>query len=166
MRSCARYRMQDQRDAPGGTRTPDQQLRRLPLYPSELLAPALPLAPTRGPDRRSAKDPPHLTCPTTRSGRPDSNRRPPAPKAGAIPGYATPRRSAAAYVIPRVRRGQRGLENPLPLSEHTTPVPHWLARRALAHAKHLRALNAPPDVRSRRERPRAATTPQRHDRDD
>ena len=121
--------------------------------------------PTRGPPR-STTDPPHLTCPTARSGRPDSNRRPPAPKAGAIPGYATPRRSAAAYVIPRVRRGQRGLENPLPLSEHTTPVAHWLARRALTRAKHLRALNAPPDVRSRRERPHPATAPRRHDHDD
>lgn len=28
---------------------------------------------------------------TAKSGRPDLNRRPPAPKAGAIPGYATPR---------------------------------------------------------------------------
>ena len=38
----------------------------------------------------------HLTPATAgpksrQSGRPDSNRRPPAPKAGAIPGYATPR---------------------------------------------------------------------------
>ena len=35
--------------------------------------------------------PPSYTCQSTPSGRPDSNRRPPAPKAGAIPGYATPR---------------------------------------------------------------------------
>src|SRR5688572_5499982 len=32
-----------------------------------------------------------------RSGRPDSNRRPPAPKAGAIPGYATPRESRTNF---------------------------------------------------------------------
>ncbi len=31
------------------------------------------------------------------SGRPDLNRGPPAPKAGAIPGYATPRNEEANY---------------------------------------------------------------------
>lgn len=34
----------------------------------------------------------NLICPV-KSGRQDSNLRPPAPKAGAIPGYATPRKS-------------------------------------------------------------------------
>jgi hypothetical protein len=48
VRSPTTYRLQHRRDAPGGTRTPDQQLRRLPLYPSELLAPALPLVPLAG----------------------------------------------------------------------------------------------------------------------
>ena len=74
--------------APGGIRTPDQQLRRLPLYPSELLAPAHAWSPSRAPDCD------HRSAGTAESGRPDSNRRPPAPKAGAIPGYATPRTSA------------------------------------------------------------------------
>ncbi len=57
MRSPTTYRMQNRSDAPGGTRTPDQQLRRLPLYPSELLAPALPLAPPAGPARGSTPNP-------------------------------------------------------------------------------------------------------------
>ena len=48
MRFRTDSRVQHRRDAPGGTRTPDQQLRRLPLYPSELLAPALPLVPLAG----------------------------------------------------------------------------------------------------------------------
>ena len=43
MRTTAVIRKNDgvavQRSAPGGTRTPDPQLRRLPLYPPELLAP-------------------------------------------------------------------------------------------------------------------------------
>ena len=52
----------------------------------------------------------------TRSGRPDSNRRPPAPKAGAIPGYATPRRSTGRYVILRNGGGQPGPAN---LCHHT-----------------------------------------------
>src|SRR5882672_7439708 len=58
--------------APGGNRTPDPQLRRLLLYPTELLAL-------------------RKQCGALESGRPDLNRGPPAPKAGAIPGYATPR---------------------------------------------------------------------------
>ena len=69
--------------APGGNRTPDPQLRRLLLYPTELLA-LLQEVPSATP---------RCIAPyrSTQSGRPDSNRRPPAPKAGAIPGYATPR---------------------------------------------------------------------------
>ena len=39
---------------------------------------------------RDRTAPPHIPHPR-RSGRPDLNRGPPAPKAGAIPGYATPR---------------------------------------------------------------------------
>src|SRR5687768_3434179 len=60
--------------APGGTRTHDPRLRRPMLYPAELLAPSL--LRYRG---------------TAVSGREDSNLRPPAPKAGALPGCATPR---------------------------------------------------------------------------
>jgi hypothetical protein len=58
--------------APGGTRTPDPQLRRLLLYPPELLAPVEMLA------RRLRL---HVG---KWSGRADSNGRPPAPKAGAL----------------------------------------------------------------------------------
>ena len=43
----------------------------------------------------------------TQSGRPDLNRGPPAPKAGAIPGYATPRRTDANYYT-RLALAQRG----------------------------------------------------------
>jgi hypothetical protein len=71
--------------APGGNRTPDPQLRRLLLYPTELLA----HRPEQG-SRTACGDP-------ARSGRPDLNRRPPAPKAGAIPGYATPRTKRKVY---------------------------------------------------------------------
>ena len=41
-----------------------------------------------------------------KSGRPDLNRGPPAPKAGAIPGYATPRRCAQVTIpgLPRATR--------------------------------------------------------------
>ena len=38
-------------------------------------------------------------CFFIQSGRPDLNRGPPAPKAGAIPGYATPRGAGASYYI-------------------------------------------------------------------
>ncbi len=48
MRPRTNYNSRHRHNAPGGTRTPDQQLRRLPLYPSELLAPALPLVPPSG----------------------------------------------------------------------------------------------------------------------
>ena len=54
--------------APEGTRTPDPRLRRPLLCPPELLA---------------------------QSGRADLNGRPPAPKAGALPGCATPRKRKA-----------------------------------------------------------------------
>lgn len=53
---------------PGRIRTYDLQIRSLLLYPAELRAPVNP-----------------------ESGRPDSNRRPSAPKADALPGCATPR---------------------------------------------------------------------------
>ena len=63
---------------PGRIRTCDPQLRRLLLYPTELRG--------RRATRAAAKW----------SGREDSNLRPPAPKAGALPDCATPRLRAAA----------------------------------------------------------------------
>ncbi len=102
--------------APGGNRTPDPQLRRLLLYPPELLAllqevhSATPRCIT---PRRSSQ-----------SGRPDSNRRPPAPKAGAIPGYATPREES--------KNIQRAPQNQLPrrifFNKAATARPRWLTR--------------------------------------
>ena len=73
---------------PGRDRTCDPQLRRLLLYPTEL----------RG--RKGGRE--------NWSGREDSNLRPPAPKAGALPDCATPRRgtphnSVAADAIPSDR---------------------------------------------------------------
>ncbi len=67
------------RHTPGGIRTPDPRSRNPPLYPTELRGPV-----------------------TAISGRPDSNRGPPAPKAGALPGCATPRAVRTAYA-PRPR---------------------------------------------------------------
>ena len=43
------------------------------------------------------------------SGRPDSNWRPPAPKAGAIPGYATPRK---AIVVKELLKTVQKYKNP------------------------------------------------------
>ncbi len=60
---------------PEGIRTPDRLLRRQMLYPTEL---------------RDQKRKGQLSL-SLLSGWQDSNLRPPAPKAGAIPGYATPR---------------------------------------------------------------------------
>ena len=64
--------------APARTRTWDPQLRRLLLYPPELRA-----------RPRKGWTPSHRT---SGSGRRDSNPGPPAPKAGALPDCATPRR--------------------------------------------------------------------------
>ena len=61
---------------PEGIRTPDRLLRRQMLYPTEL---------------RDLKRKGQLVSSLVLSGWQDSNLRPPAPKAGAIPGYATPR---------------------------------------------------------------------------
>ncbi len=61
---------------PEGIRTPDRLLRRQMLYPTEL---------------RDLKRKGQLVSSLILSGWQDSNLRPPAPKAGAIPGYATPR---------------------------------------------------------------------------
>src|SRR5262245_58781818 len=63
---CSDIRLRP-RGAPERIRTPDPRLRRPLLYPPELLAPK------------------------QWSGRADLNGRPPAPKAGALPGCATPR---------------------------------------------------------------------------
>src|SRR5581483_2314574 len=65
---------------PGGIRTPDPRLRRPLLYPAELQAVVLRI-------REDAQNSPAAP----RSGRLDLNQRPPAPKAGALPGCATPR---------------------------------------------------------------------------
>lgn len=46
------------------------------------------------------------------SGRPDSNRRPPAPKAGALPGCATPRSSAHYHGSGEARRTASGYNRP------------------------------------------------------
>ena len=75
--------------APGPTRTADPLLRRQMLYPTELRAlvcteSGVPGPWTQDPGRRT-----HY-----KSGREDSNLRPPAPKAGALPNCATPRRLA------------------------------------------------------------------------
>ena len=72
--------------APEGIRTPDPRLRRPLLYPPELLAPNQ----QRVRKHRNIKGrvPPSLAV---QSGRLDLNQRPPAPKAGALPGCATPR---------------------------------------------------------------------------
>ena len=71
---------------PGGIRTPDPRLRRPPLYPTELQAAVRGFwsDPSRG---------------ASVSGRPDLNWGPPAPKAGALPGCATPRRKRAGGTV-------------------------------------------------------------------
>ena len=94
------------RNAPGANRTPDPQLRRLLLYPTELLAP------TESGVRRDRHFFPQCV---EWSGRADSNGRPPAPKAGALTmlRYApfgrplTDARGAfnAAAIRPRVEAG-------------------------------------------------------------
>ena len=72
--------------APGGSRTPDPRLRRPLLYPTELRAQPGPVL--RAPGCRLPR-PSDSTF--KESGRRDSDPRPPAPKAGALPGCATPR---------------------------------------------------------------------------
>jgi hypothetical protein len=96
---------------PGGIRTPDLEIRSLPLYPTELRAHIHDAARARGHtlpaasnhcqwSGRRVSNPQHSawkadTLPIELrprwSGRPDSNRRHPAPKAGALPGCATAR---------------------------------------------------------------------------
>ena len=67
---------------PGGIRTPDPRLRRPLLYPTELQAAC----------RCGLLSSAASGCPSKSwSGRPDLNWGPPAPKAGALPGCATPR---------------------------------------------------------------------------
>src|SRR5262249_34887259 len=65
--------------APGGNRTPDRRIRNPLLYPSELQAQVR--LRRRDSNARQA----------IKSGREDLNLRLPAPKAGALPGCATPR---------------------------------------------------------------------------
>ncbi len=84
-RSLIRLRLRAMRlGAPGGNRTPDLRLRRPTLYPTELRAH------TAGDRRVKRSAVPAIPC-CQRSGRRDSDPRPPAPKAGALPGCATPR---------------------------------------------------------------------------
>ena len=75
---------------PGGNRTPDPQLRRLLLYPTELPADAAGAA---------FVSPVGQQHPTQQiqlwSGWRDSNSRPSAPKADALPGCATPRETGS-----------------------------------------------------------------------
>ena len=84
-------------NAPGGNRTPDLRLRRPLLYPTELLAHATRRVRVRDRVRtRHARGIESLRArprerPRFQSGREDLNLRPPAPKAGALPGCATPR---------------------------------------------------------------------------
>ena len=91
--------------APGGNRTPDLRLRRPTLYPSELRA----LKPSRLLLETLQRCEPRLrpghSHHVKESGRPDSDRRPPAPKAGALPGCATPRNYLPGFGPPgRSRR--------------------------------------------------------------
>ncbi len=89
-------RCEEMRGTPGEARTPDLWLRRPPLYPTELRA--------QSSSRRETR----LTL--IGSGRRDLNPRHPAPKAGALPGCATPRdvvTAAREQLIPRSSRGDR-----------------------------------------------------------
>src|SRR5690554_7736840 len=86
-------RKTDFNSTPGRIRTCDRRLRRPMLYPAELRARGLAFAGFKDPHQGRAK----MNCEgddlggQIKSGRPDSNRRLPAPKAGALPGCATPR---------------------------------------------------------------------------
>ena len=71
------------RRARGGIRTHDLRLRRPTLYPAELRA--------RGTNPSVPQELALRTEGFEWSGRLDLNQRPPAPEAGALPGYATPR---------------------------------------------------------------------------
>src|SRR6185437_15314117 len=72
------------------------------------------------------------------SGRLDLNQRPPAPEAGALPGYATPRRTLASFRVDR----------PTPLARPTnfhaprgTRTPNLLIRSQMLYPIELGALN-------------------------
>ena len=51
------------------------------------------------------------------SGRPDLNRRPPAPKAGALPGCATPRLGYEEHIVAAPIRARQGVFNALNLAD-------------------------------------------------
>src|SRR6266700_6390664 len=55
--------------------------------------------PVRSARRSSSLAPPNAGQMLAWSGRPDLNRRPPAPKAGALPGCATPRHETALFIL-------------------------------------------------------------------
>ena len=81
---------------PGGNRTPDRQLRRLMLYPTELRAAG---TGCRATGRRW-------------SGRKDSNLRPSGPKPDALPGCATPRLASILSVDLHKEAASAGLQCP------------------------------------------------------
>ena len=88
--------------APEGIRTPDPRLRRPLLYPPELLALSA--------GRKSGALHLERDCHAPwfflfQSGRADLNGRPPAPKAGALPGCATPRSLRSGESINTTRLG-------------------------------------------------------------
>src|SRR5262249_10816618 len=88
--------------APEGIRTPDPRLRRPLLYPTELLA----LSPARQSGALLLERDYHtLWFLLLQSGRADLNGRPPAPKAGALPGCATPRSLRPGESINTTRLG-------------------------------------------------------------
>ncbi len=100
--------------APGRTRTCNLRIRSPLLYPVELRALAEALcAPRAGEGNRTPitslegwgstveLHPRVRSCQGLRSGREDLNLRPPAPKAGALPGCATPRRNSRPSIAER-----------------------------------------------------------------
>ena len=125
------------RGAPGGTRTPDPRLRRPLLYPTELQARASYRSTTLSAFRTGARQPSGWEG---WSGRADLNGRPPAPKAGALPGCATPRRLILHYLSPRLAAHPIGVSgpsrralSPLENAEERAPGPHGL--RVLARER-------------------------------
>ncbi len=124
-------------DARGGIRTHDLRLRRPTLYPAELraldsatihsVAPATYNRSTTPPIAADDEAPGVQRANAggfRQSGRLDLNQRPPAPEAGALPGYATPRRDEL---------GQRNAPG-------ETRTPNLLIRSQMLYPIELRAL--------------------------
>ena len=123
--------------APEGTRTPDLRLRRPLLYPPELLA----LKKCAGRSMQAAENEKpgfelpaaHCSLPTEIwSGRADLNGRPPAPKAGALPGCATPRQAQATsfYTCTGLNQGfdPREKSDGSASLSFRSALPRWLTR--------------------------------------